>query len=60
MNKYIYFKMAIEIAESALKSRVCQVSGNTAIFLGLITLKKTCSQIKRIARKERVLNLLTY
>ena len=30
------------------------------VLLSIITLKKKCSQIKRIARKERVLNLLTY
>ena len=33
----IFFKMAIKIAESALKRRVGRVSGNTGIlFLGLI------------------------
>ena len=33
MNKYFFFfKMAIKIAESALKRRVGRVSGNTAIF----------------------------
>ena len=39
MNKifYFFFKMAIKIAESALKCRVGRVSGNTAIcFLGLM------------------------
>ena len=31
-NLFIFFKMAIKIAESALKRRVGQVSGNTGIF----------------------------
>ena len=36
MNKSFYFfKLAIEIGGSALKSRVGRVSGNTGIFLGI-------------------------
>ena len=31
-NLFIFFKMAIKIAESALKRRVGRVSGNTGIF----------------------------
>ena len=39
MDKYFYFfKMAIKIAGSALKSRVGRISGNTVIVLGLINL----------------------
>ena len=35
-NLFIFFKMAIKVAESALKRRVAWVSGNTGIlFLGL-------------------------
>ena len=31
-NLFIFFKMAIKIAESVLKRRVDRVSGNTGIF----------------------------
>ena len=31
-NLFIFYKMAIKIAESALKRRVGRVSGNTGIF----------------------------
>ena len=32
-NLFIFFKMAIKIAESVLKRRVGRVSGNTGIFV---------------------------
>ena len=35
-NLFIVFKIAIKIAESALKRRVGWVGGNMGIFLGLI------------------------
>ena len=43
-NLFIFFKMVIKIAESALKLRVGRVSGNTGIFfLGLILSKNIFS-----------------
>ena len=40
--------MAIKIAESALKRRVCRVGGNTGIlFLGLIITEPDCMKEKQ-------------
>ena len=52
-NLFIFFKMAINIAESALKCRVSRVSGNTDIFFRPNTIDERLS-IKLLNSVKRI------